>query len=169
MRLLRWIEKLSAIGGGIASLSILLMAGLILTEILTRSVFGVSTLIAEEYGAYLLVLFASLALASTLQAEGHIRVDLLLSKLSGGKKRIVHMVSSAIGFIVFLFMSYQAWNHFYGSWTSQETSMYSSKTPLWLPQLPLFIGCVLMTLQFLCLIANQYRSCSTSKTEEGSA
>lgn len=161
---LRTIQRLSAIGGGIASLSILLMAGLILTEIVARAVFGTSTLIAEEYGAYLLVLFGSMALASTLQAEGHIRVDLVLSRLSKRKRLLVDMICSMIGFVVFLFVSYHVGIHFYGSWTSRETSMYSSKTPLWIPQILLVLGCLVMSLQFLGLILDRYVSYHETKT-----
>jgi len=158
MRLFKLIQTLSSAGGAIAGISILLMSGLILLEILVRSTIGITLFIAEEYSAYLLVIFGTMALAYTLKSEGHIRVELVLSKLSKKNKLIVNFLCSTIGFLVFILIVYQAWNHFHGSWASKETSMYYSKTPLWLPQLPLFIGSALMALQFLCLAASQFQS-----------
>ena len=164
MRILKVIEKLSSIGGAISGLSIVLMSGLILLEIILRSLAGFSLLISEEYSAYLLVVFGSMALAYTFKSEGHIRVDLVLSKLSVRTRLIVNGLCSILGFMVFAFVTYQAWGQFYGSWLSKETSMYYSKTPLWLPQLPLFLGSALMGLQLLTSVVIQIKS--LGKTRE---
>ena len=167
MKFVKVIERLSEAGGMISGLCILLMSGLILLEILVRSVTRASILIAEEYSAYLLVVFGSMALAYTFKSEGHIRVDLILSKLSPRGRSLVNFFCSLIGFLVFLLVSYQTWGQFSGSWTSRETSMYYSKTPLWLPQVFLFLGPLLMALQMLSSVIVQYRSLKR-RGEEGS-
>jgi TRAP-type C4-dicarboxylate transport system permease small subunit len=160
------IEKLSSAGGAISGVSILLMSGLILLEIILRSVGGFSLLVSEEYSAYLLVVFGSMALADTFKSEGHIRVDLILSKLSVRARLIVNGICSILGFMVFAFVTYQAWGQFYGSWSSKETSMYYSKTPLWLPQLPLFLGSALMGLQLLSSVVIQLKSLGKTREEK---
>ena len=91
MRITKIIEKISLIGGVISAICILLMTALIVLEILLRSTTGISILICEEYSAYLLVVFGAMALAHTFKSGGHIRVDLILSKLSPRVRRIVDL------------------------------------------------------------------------------
>ena len=164
MQMTRVIEKLSSIGGVISGISILLMAGLILVEIILRSVTGISVLVCEEYSAYLLVVFGSMALAYTFKSEGHIRVDLILSKLSPRNKQVINLFCTVIAFFVFVYMAFQSWGQFYGSWLSGESSMHFSKTPLWAPQVFIFAGAVLMVLQLLSTAAALFRG--LAKTSE---
>jgi TRAP-type C4-dicarboxylate transport system permease small subunit len=158
MKPVRWIEKLSHTGGVAAGICILLMTALILIEIIVRAVAGASILIAEEYSAYLLAAFGTLSLAYTFKSDGHIRVDLVLSKLSGHSRFAVNFGCTLIAFFIFVFAAYETWGVFYGSWHSQETSMYYSKTRLWLPQLPIVLGVALMALQLLASVADQIQS-----------
>jgi TRAP-type C4-dicarboxylate transport system permease small subunit len=164
MNIFKRIDRLSSAGGIVSGITILLMSGLILLEVILRSATGISILIAEEYSAYLLVVFGSMALAYTLKSEGHIRVDLILLKLPDRGRSIVHLCCSILGFSVFVFAACQAWGQCYGSWLSHETSMYYSKTPLWLPQLSIFVGSALMALQLLSTVASQFHS--LGKTQE---
>jgi TRAP-type C4-dicarboxylate transport system permease small subunit len=165
MKLVRLIEKLSHAGGIAAGVCILLMTALILLEVLVRTAAGTSILIAEEYSAYLLAAFGTLALAYTFKADGHIRVDLVLSKLSRRGRGVVNLACTLIAFFIFVFAAYEAWGVFYGSWLSQETSMYYSKTRLWLPQLPIVLGTGLMALQLLASAAGQIQSLGKSGKE----
>lgn len=158
MGILRVIQVLSLVGGIVAGACILLITGLILVEIFIRSSTGISILIAEEYSAYLLVVFGSMALAYTLRAEGHIRVNLILSRLSQGPKNIINLFCSAIGFLTFFIVSFHTWKLLYESWNINETSMHYSKTPLYLPQIPLFLGSCLMSLEFLYMLLNNFQN-----------
>jgi TRAP-type transport system small permease protein len=160
MGVAKLIDRLSSAGGVISGICILLMSGLILLEIVLRSLTGASILICEEYAAYLLVAFGSMALAYTFKSEGHIRVDLILSKLSPRKREIVDLLCTAAGFVVFTYMVFQAWGQVHGSYLSGETSMYYSKTPLWVPQASIFVGTVLMALQLLSTMATLFRRLS---------
>ncbi|MBP1713679.1 MAG: C4-dicarboxylate transporter permease [Deltaproteobacteria bacterium] len=165
IKTLRWIEKLSHAGGAAAGICILLMTALILIEIIIRAAAGASILIAEEYSAYLLASFGTLALAYTFKSGGHIRVDLVLSKLSGRGRGYVNLGCTVIAFFIFVFAAYETWGLFYGSWLSKETSMYYSKTRLWLPQFPIVLGTGLMALQLLASVVDQIQSLGTTGRE----
>jgi len=169
MHMTKIIEKLSSIGGAISAISILLMTGLILLEILLRSFTGISLLICEEYAAYLLVVFGSMALAHTFKADGHIRVDLILSKLSPRSKMVVDLCCTLIGFFVLLYLVVQSWDQFYGSLSSGQTSMYYSKTPLWLPQSFIVLGTGLMVLQLLSKAARLFQEIRMDGCRDGAA
>lgn len=165
MKIFEIVQKLSLLGGIIAGACILLITGLILLEIFIRSSTGISILIAEEYSAYLLVAFGSMALAYTLKSDGHIRVDLILAKLSSRNKLIVNLLCSTIGFLVFVYISYQTWKLFFGSWVIKETSMHYSKTPIYIPQFSLFLGSVLMALQYLSMFAGHLQNLTKAREE----
>jgi TRAP-type mannitol/chloroaromatic compound transport system permease small subunit len=157
MKITKMIEKLSLIGGVISGISILLMTGLILLEILLRSTTGISTLICEEYSAYLLVVFVAMALAYTFRSGCHIRVDLILSKLSPRARLAVDLCCTIISSFVFVYVVFQSWVYFYGSFSSGQTSMYFSKTPIWIPQIFIVLGTGLMTLQLFSRLATLFR------------
>ena len=114
MGVMKLIDRLSSAGGVISGICILLMSGLILLEIVLRLLTGASILICEEYSAYLLVAFGSMALAYTFKSEGHIRVDLILSKLSPRRRETVDLLCGAVGFLVFIYMAFQAWGQVQG-------------------------------------------------------
>ena len=157
MSVLRIIEKMSLIGGVVSGISILLMTGLIVLEILLRSTTGISTLICEEYSAYLLVVFGAMALAYTLKSGGHIRVDLILSKLSPRARLVVDLCGTILSLFVFLYVVVQSWAYLYGSLSSGQTSMYFSKTPIWIPQVFIVLGTALMSLQLVSRIGTLCR------------
>lgn len=169
MKITRIVEELSSIGGVVSAISILLMTGLILLEIILRFFTGISILICEEYAAYLLVVFGAMALGYTLKSGGHIRVDLLLSKLSPRTHLVVDLCCTIIGFLVLLYVVVHSWDQFYGSWSSRQTSMFFSKTPLWAPQLFIVVGTGLMALQFLATAAALFRRLSMTGGAGGSA
>jgi TRAP-type mannitol/chloroaromatic compound transport system permease small subunit len=169
MRITKIIEKISLIGGAISAISILLMTALIVLEILLRSTTGISTLICEEYSAYLLVVFGAMALAHTFKSGGHIRVDLILSKLSPRARLVVDLGCTIISFFVLVYMVVQLWVYFCGSLSSGQTSMYYSKTPVWVPQIFIVIGTGLMGLQLLSRIATLFRDLGAAAGSKGVA
>lgn len=167
MRITKIVDELSSVGGVISAISILLMTGLILLEILLRSTTGVSTLICEEYSAYLLAVFAAMALARTFKSGGHIRVDLILSKLSPRARLVVDLCCTIISFFVLAYVVVQSWGYFYGSLSSGQTSMYFSKTPVWAPQVFIVLGTGLMTLQLLSRMVSLFRELGAAPGSEG--
>ena len=169
MIITKMIEKASWVGGVISGLSILLMTGLILLEILLRSITGISTLICEEYAAYLLVVFGAMALAYTLGSGGHIRVDLILSKLSPRARLIVDLICTITGFFVVVYLVVQSWGHWQGSLSSGQTSMYYSKTPVWVPQIFIVLGTGLFALQLLSRIAALFRDLGAAASAKRAA
>lgn len=157
MKISRMVEGVSSFGGAVSSVAVLLMTALILLEVVLRSFTGVSLLICEEYAAYLLVVFGSMALGYALKSGAHIRVDLLLSRFAPTPKRVVDLCCAVAGFLVLAYVAVQSWDQCYGSLTSGQTSMYFSKTPLWVPQVFMVLGTGVMALQFAVMAARLIR------------
>ena len=76
------IEKISGWSGWVSSLFMLLMMPVITYEVIMRYVFDNAPMIADEFGGYFLVAVTFIGLAYTMKEKGHIRVEMVTSKLS---------------------------------------------------------------------------------------
>ena len=151
-RILKYIDTLSSWGGAASGASIVLITSLILIEIAVRTLSGRSTFITEEYSAYLLVCFVFLGMSYTLREDGHIRVNLVLSRLKAPWRDVAELCCAVLGFFAFAYLTWYVTILFLDSLSTGVTSMHVSKTPLCIPRAIPVIGSLMMALQFLCLI-----------------
>lgn len=143
------IDRISRWGGYFSAVCILLMTLLILVETVVRMVAGSSIFIAEEYSAYLMANFVMLGLAYTLRENGHIKVNLLLSRLRQRAKGAFRLAACLLGLAVFVLLTYQLFLLAVDNFQSGRQSMNITKTPIYIPQAGLVIGSALMALQLL--------------------
>src|SRR5699024_5368410 len=105
-KLVRIIDRISSFFGGIAGMFILLGVGMIITEVIVRSVFNSTIYITAEYTAYFMVAITFLGLAIGLRDKSHIRVTLIHGVIKEGRPRfILDLFSFIVGFIVFIFVT----------------------------------------------------------------
>jgi TRAP-type mannitol/chloroaromatic compound transport system permease small subunit len=154
----KWIgivERLSTLGGVFSSACVIAITVLILGETLARAAVGRSIFIAEEYSAYLMANFVMLGLAYTLKMRGHIRVNLLLSRLAGRPRAVLEAAACGVGFLIFAMATYFLGLLVADSFSTGEESMNVTKTKVYLPQIGLLLGSFLMTLQMAAEAARQ--------------
>ncbi len=84
----KFVEKCSDIGALLSSVFMILIVALILLEIFLRTFFKTSTLISDEYSAYFFVAVVMLGLSYTFKENGHIRITIILSRLSPKLEKI---------------------------------------------------------------------------------
>ena len=103
----------------------------------------------DAYAGYFMAASGFLALAHTLKKGEHIRVTLLLSHLHGGARRGLEIWAlTAAVLIAGLF----AWFSVRLAWQSHafnDISTSSDATPLWLPQLSMGVGAMVMAIAFV--------------------
>ena len=104
---------------------------------------------ADAYAGYCMAISAFLALAPTLRRGEHIRVTLILSALSGRWKKGMEVwaltFASALS-CLFAFYSCRL------SWQSRmfnDISTGSDATPLWIPQIGMAVGTVILAIAFV--------------------
>jgi TRAP-type transport system small permease protein len=165
-RIFKFTARMSEWGGIGSSACILLIITLILVEILVRSVSGRSIFIAEEFSGYLLCWFAFMGMAYTLKTDGHIRVNLLLSRFSARKKTLLEIFSGLVGLGAFLFLTVYLALLFYDSLVTGVRSMHVSETPLFIPQIMPVLGSALMVLQFVAFLGQKVADLSVKKKDE---
>jgi TRAP-type transport system small permease protein len=139
-------DKLSKLGAYLASVLFLMLVALIMTEIIGRTFFDYSTMIADEYSGYFYLAAVFLGLAYTFRQGAHIRITLLSARFSHNVQRYIDifagiMMSSILGFAL-----YYAWFFMLDSKQMEMLSENVSETPLYLTQIPMVIGLAFFTL-----------------------
>ena len=98
----------------------------------------------DAYAGYAMAAAGFLALAHTLKRNEHIRVTLLLGRLKGGARHGLEMwaLTAGVG-LAALF----AWYSVRLAWVSRsinDISTGNDATPLWIPQLAMALGTVVL-------------------------
>ena len=144
-------KLLNGIYDGAAALAALFMCALlvmVLLSILGRELhFHVRG--TDAYAGYFMAASGFLALAHTLKRGEHIRVTLLLSRLRGGAHKALELWAlGAATFLAFL-MAYYSVRLSWQSYTFADISTSNDATPLWIPQLSMALGCVVLAIAFV--------------------
>lgn len=144
-------RALDAVYDGAAWLAALCLIGLlamVLTSIVSRLV-GFHVPGTDAYAGYLMAAAGFLALAHTLKRGEHIRVTLLLTSLRGPARRAMEIW--ALGAATLL-AGLAAWYSVRLAWQSHafdDISTGNDATPLWIPQLAMVAGNLLLLLAFV--------------------
>ncbi len=161
-------RTLDGLFDGAAVLAAVLLVGvlvMVLLSILGRQ-FNFHVPGTDAYAGYLMAGSGFLALAHTLKRGEHIRVTLLLGALSGGWKKALELW--ALGFAsllsgMFAFYSCKlAWQ----SNTFHDISTGSDATPLWIPQIGMAAGAVILAIAFLDELVLELRGQRVQKVSD---
>jgi TRAP-type C4-dicarboxylate transport system permease small subunit len=144
-------RALDALYDGAAWLAALSMVGLllmVLLSIVSRQV-GFHVPGTDAYAGYLMAAAGFLALAHTLKKGEHIRVTLLLGKLQGRARRAMELWAlAAASFLAGLFAFYSA-RLVWQSHLFHDISTSNDATPLWIPQLAMAAGTLILAIAFV--------------------
>jgi TRAP-type C4-dicarboxylate transport system permease small subunit len=152
--LLDGIDRLSRLDGWLGAGCLVTLTALMLAEVLVRALSNVfpwvpaDIPVAWEYSSYLMAATFTFGAAMTLRAGGHIRVTLVLARVSPATRRKMETVLALLGVC---FCGYLAWAMAYFTWRSFDSGQtsVSSGTLMWIPQAFVSFGIVLLTVQFV--------------------
>jgi len=152
--LLDGIDTLSRLDGWLGVGCLVTLTSLMISEVAVRALSNVfpwvpaDIPVAWEYSSYLMAACFTFGAAMTLRAGGHIRVTLVLARVSPQVRRWMETVLAALGV---LFCGFLAWSMAYFTWrsfASDQTSV-SSGTLVWIPQFFVTFGIFLLMIQFV--------------------
>jgi TRAP-type C4-dicarboxylate transport system permease small subunit len=89
------------------------------------------------------------ALAHTLQTGEHVRVTLVLGAMKPPLRKLMEISCCIIGLVLTATSAYFLAELIYTSWIYEDHSFGLVKIPLWIPQIPLFLGMATLTVAFL--------------------
>ena len=103
----------------------------------------------DMYAGYCMAASGFLALAHTLKKNEHIRVTLLLNAVSGKYKKALEVWSLCAAVLLSgLFFVYSA-RLSYQSWDFHDISTGNDATPLWIPQIGMALGTLVLCIAFI--------------------
>jgi TRAP-type C4-dicarboxylate transport system permease small subunit len=139
-RLLNFLYDASAWLAALAMIGVLLM---VLVSIVSRQL-GFHVPGTDAYAGYAMAAAGFLALAHTLKRNEHIRVTLVLGRLQGRARHGLEMWALSAGVLLaglFAFYSVRL------AWVSRainDVSTGNDATPLWIPQIAMAVGTVVL-------------------------
>jgi TRAP-type C4-dicarboxylate transport system permease small subunit len=103
----------------------------------------------DAYSGYFMAGAGFLALAYTFGKGEHIRVTLVSNALHGKKRLLIELWALLIGVLLTGLMAFYAIKFTIQSRTLHDISTSMDATPLWIPQIPMAIGCVVLFIALL--------------------
>jgi TRAP-type C4-dicarboxylate transport system permease small subunit len=142
---------LDALYDGAAALAALFMVGLlgmVLLSIVGRQLhFHLPG--TDAYAGYLMAAAGFLALAHTLKKGEHIRVTLLLTTLEGRARRTLEIWALSAATLLAGLSAWYACRLSWQSYTFNDISTGNDATPLWIPQLAMAAGSLILAIAFV--------------------
>ena len=145
-RLCRFLDGLYTAGGVLASLFLIAILVLIVAQMVAR---WTSTTFsgAPNYAGYCMAAASFLAFAHALNRGAHIRVSILLNALGTHKYWLEFFCflvgSAASSYLAWYAIRANIWSHKFN-----DISQGQDATPIWIPQLGMSVGAVLLAVCF---------------------
>ena len=111
----------------------------------------------DAYAGYFMAGSAFLALAHTLKRGEHIRVTLLIGKAGADARRAFELWSLAVATLLATLFAVFSVRLAYQSWLFNDVSTASDATPLWIPQLAMAAGTLVLAIAFVDELALEWR------------
>jgi TRAP-type C4-dicarboxylate transport system permease small subunit len=103
----------------------------------------------DAYAGYFMAAAGFLALAHTLKRGEHIRVTLLLSALRPGLRRALELWALACASVLAGVLAFYASRLVWQSRAFNDISTGNDATPLWIPQLGMAVGTLILFIAFV--------------------
>jgi TRAP-type C4-dicarboxylate transport system permease small subunit len=103
----------------------------------------------DMYAGYCMAGAGFLALAHTLKRGEHIRVTLLINALGGRAKRGLELWCLAAAVFLSGLFCYYSIKLSYQSWDFKDISTGNDATPLWIPQIGMAVGTLVLFIAFV--------------------
>jgi len=144
-------RTLNALYDGCAWLAAVFMIGvlvMVLLSVLGRQ-FGFHVPGTDAYAGYSMAAAGFLALAHTLKRNEHIRVTLVLGKLTGGARRGMELWSLSAAVLLSGLFAWFSLRLAMQSHEFNDISTGNDATPLWIPQLGMVLGTLVLFIAFV--------------------
>ena len=144
-------RALDALYDGAAWAAALAMIGLLAMVLLSIASRQLSFHVpgTDAYAGYLMAAWGFLALAHTFKRGEHIRVTLILLRLQGRARRAMELWALAAGTLLAGLAAFYAVRLSWQSHLFHDISTSNDATPLWIPQLSMAAGSLILLVAFI--------------------
>ena len=149
------------------------LAALFLVGTLTMVLLGIAGRLlsfqvrgTDAYAGYFMAGAGFLALAHTLMRGEHIRVTLLLEHVGPRSRRLLERWSLAVALLLSVVFSYFSVRLAWQSYTLNDVSTGNDATPLWIPQLTMAVGTVILLVALVDDLILEWKGARLPKAPE---
>ena len=144
----RWLDALYEGAAWVAALFMVGLLVMVLLSIVSRQLhFYVPG--TDAYAGYLMAASGFLALAHTLKRGEHIRVTLLVGRLTGRWQRGFELWALFAASLLALLSAFYSGRLVWQSHAFHDVSTSNDATPLWIPQLAMALGTTVLAIAFI--------------------
>jgi TRAP-type C4-dicarboxylate transport system permease small subunit len=141
----QWLDALYNGAAALAAACMVGLLGVVLQSIVGRQL-GFHLQGSDAYAGYLMAAAGFLALAHTLKRGEHIRVTLVADRLNGPWKRRLELFALSVSTLLAALFAVYGCRLAWLSYQLNDVSTSADATPLWLPQLSMAIGTVILAI-----------------------
>jgi C4-dicarboxylate transporter DctQ subunit len=145
-------DKLIKFGAYIAGVLILVTTFMIFYEVISRSVFHKPTSWATELSIYAIIGSCFLGSAFAVRTYSHITVDLLINNVNDRMKTVLAYISNTLGLVFSFIFTLYGFLHVMKTYSLGVTSSSLLRIPMYLPELFIPVGGVLLCIAFVLQI-----------------
>jgi TRAP-type C4-dicarboxylate transport system permease small subunit len=151
----RFLDRLYLISGGLAAVFTVGVLVAVTLSIATRQM-GIHIAGLDAYAGYSMAAAGFLALAHTFKSSEHIRVTLLLSALPAKGRLRLDIFALLVGCLIVGNLCWFSGKLALDSFSFHDISTGDDATPLWIPQLAMFVGTLIF---FISIVDETIRRC----------
>ncbi len=142
------LDRLYAASLWLAAFFLVLLLVMVLLGILGREL-GFHVRGTDAYAGYFMAGSGFLALAATLKRGEHIRVALVVDRLPAPWRRRAHLFAFAVGALLATLFAWFSVRMVWQSWQFNDISTANDATPLWIPQIAMAVGAIVLVIAFI--------------------
>ena len=141
--ILDWLIKACAVA---ACLFMAFMTVAISVEVVLRSFFSATMEFTDEYSGYMVLATCALGVAYCRERNALLTVDFLVKRLSPGVRRVVNVIDGLAALAFCVMILYYVTTFWLQTIERKLTASTMQHTPLWIPQVLLPFGFLLLCL-----------------------
>ncbi len=155
LAIFRWIDNLCVFFGSISAAFLMFIALIVVFEVIMRYV-GKPTIWVAETSIYLTMAVGLLAAAYALKENMHFSMTFLTDRISAQNHRRLKILTHLMGIAYSTVFVVKGFEMAKFSYEFEDISTGLMETPLWIPNMVLPIGGLLLALQFLSKLSEEF-------------
>ena len=152
---LNLVRRAIAILGMVSGRALLLVVGLICSEVLLRYAFNRPILGSVEITEYMLVFIVFFGMAYTQSVAGHIKIEVIPDHLSPKLQHILRIVSLIVALGIFAIITWKTAQGFWESWQVKEVRWGAVPLPIWPVKFVVPAGTLMLCVQFIINLVDE--------------
>jgi TRAP-type C4-dicarboxylate transport system permease small subunit len=144
---MRGLHRLYFASGLLSAASLVLICALIIAQVVARNL-GSTVRDAEEFAAWAMAAAGFFGLPYALHCGSHIRVSSVARFVPESLHHAMEVLASLIGVALAAYLAWYCTAFVLESYRFHEVSQGLVPVPMWLPQLPMALGSILLAVAF---------------------